>query len=110
MCGAVQRAHDPLPPGVAASSAAVAAVLSEWERFCLLRPVAAEMESFVRDKMEKKMAHTYKKHGALKLDREFGGAGSAGENTLLGAMKVSLHALSLWLLSLSGCSSLSQML
>ena len=90
---AMQSAREELP-GVAASEAsAVAALLSEWERFCLLRPVAAEMESFVRDELEKKMRNTYKKHGALKLDRDFGSTGSAGDNTLLGAMKVPLHTL-----------------
>jgi len=89
---AVRAKRDPLPPGVA-GSALLAKVLRGWERFCLLRPVAVEMASFIRDKAEQRLKQAHRKHAELKLGRDFGSKGSAGENTLLAAMRVPLHTL-----------------
>ena len=87
------KASKGLPSGVAAISASVVATLTAWERFCLLRPVKAEMASFVRDQMQKKHGAAWRTSTELKLDRDFGSVGRAGENTLLGEMRVKLHTL-----------------
>ena len=43
-------------------------VLCGWERFCLLRPVAVEMASFMRDKAEQqRVKQSHRKHAELEL-------------------------------------------